>query len=138
MKWPLFKSRVKKTWLWIKHHWYVPLVVMGLIIALLVWMVTKNGAFVAALMDVLENSQEAHKKEIEKLNQIDSEATEKRKHILDEYNKNIERLEKEYADRNESLDDDKKKEIKKLVEESYNDPEKLSRELARLYGFEHG
>jgi len=89
-------------------------------------------------MGVLENSQEAHKKEIEKLNQIDSEATEKRKHILDEYNKNIERLEKEYADRNESLADDKKKEIKKLVEESYNDPEKLSRELARLYGLEHG
>ena len=36
------------------------------------------------------------------------------------------------------LDSKKKKELKKLIEESYNDPDKLARELARLYGLEHG
>jgi len=57
---------------------------------------------------------------------------------LAEYNKNIEILEKEYAEKNQELEADKKKEIKKLVEEGYNDPDVLARELARLFGLEHG
>ena len=138
MQWLLFKSRLKRVWSWLKHHWYVPLVLVGIIIAVLVWALTKNGAYVAALIDVLENSREAHKKEVDALNEIDAQATRDRERILDEYNKNIKELEKEYAEKDEELDDAKKKEIKKLVEEGYNDPERLARELARLYGLEHG
>jgi len=134
----LLKNKIKKCWVWLKHHWYVPLVVMGLIIALLIWALTKNGAFVASLMDVLENSRKSHQKEVEKLNEIHNRESEERKRILEEYNKNIDILKKEYADKDRELDSEKKKEIKKLVEEGYNDPEKLSRELAKLYGLEYG
>lgn len=134
----LLKSRFKKVFSWLKHHWYVPLLVLALIIAVLIWTVTRNGAYIATLLDVLENSRESYRKEVEKLNEIRRREDEEKQRVLSEYNKNIEKLEKEYADNNEELNAAKKKEIKKLVEEGYNDPERLSRELARLYGLEHG
>ena len=43
-----------------------------------------------------------------------------------------------FAKKNEELDAEKKKELKKMVEDGYDDPEKLSREIARMFGLEHG
>jgi len=134
----LLKSRIKKVGSWLKHHWYVPLLILALIVAVLIWTVTRNGAYIATLLDVLENSRESYRKEVEKLNEIRRREDEEKRRVLSEYNKNIEKLEKEYVGNNEELNAAKKKEIKKLVEEGYNDPERLSRELARLYGLEHG
>jgi len=134
----LLKNRLKKGWAWLKHHWYVPLVVMALLVALLIWALTKNSMFVGMLMDVMENSRVSHRAEVDKLNEIHNRESDARKSILNEYNKNIELLEKEYAEKDKELDTKKKKEIKRLVKEGYNDPDKLARELANLYGLEHG
>ena len=138
MKLLLLKNRLKKGWAWLKHHWYVPLVVMALLVALLIWALTKNSMFVGMLMDVMENSRVSHRAEVDKLNEIHNRDSDARKSILNEYNKNIELLEKEYAEKDKELDTKKKKEIKRLVKEGYNDPDKLARELANLYGLEHG
>ena len=134
----LFKNRVKKAWSWLKHHWYVPLIVMGFIIAFLIFLVTKNSMAMGLLSDLLENARKSHRDEVDKLNEIHAHETRERGRILKEYNKNIKILEKEYAENSAELDAEKKKEIKRLVEEGYNDPDVLARELARLYGFEHG
>ena len=138
MKLLLLKNRLKKGWAWLKHHWYVPLVVMALLVALLIWALTKNSMFVGMLMDVMENSRVSHRAEVDKLNEIHNRESDARKSILNEYNKNIELLEKEYAEKDKELDTKKKKEIKRLVKEGYNNPDKLARELANLYGLEHG
>jgi len=124
--------------LWFKHHWYFPLIFSALLLGVVVWIVTRNSMYVGLLTDILENSTKAHREEVDKLNEIHNRSTAERAKILSEYNKNIEKLEKEYADKGEELDSKKKKEIKKLVEEGYNDPDILSRELAKLYGLEYG
>tara|TARA_R110000824_G_scaffold9309_6_gene41732 strand:+ start:2403 stop:2738 length:336 start_codon:yes stop_codon:yes gene_type:complete len=111
---------------------------MGLVIAFLIYLLTKNSMFVGLLTDVLDNATKSHRDEVDKLNKIHAAETKERARIWDEYNKNIEKLEKEYADKDQELSEKKKKEIKKLVEEGYNDPDVLAQELARLYGFEHG
>jgi len=134
----LFKNRVKKAWSWLKHHWYVPLIVMGFIIAFLIFLVTKNSMAMGLLSDLLENARKSHRDEVDKLNEIHVHETSERARILKEYNKNVEKLEKEYAEKDQELDEKKKKEIKKLVEEGYTDPDILAREIARLYGFEYG
>ena len=138
MKWLLLKNRLKKAAVWLKHHWYVPLVVMALIIAFLIYLLTKNSMFVGLLTDVLDNANKSHRDEVDKLNEIHAHETRERGRILKEYNKNIKILEKEYAENSVKLDAKKKKEIKRLVEEGYNDPDVLARELARLYGLEYG
>ena len=47
-------------------------------------------------------------------------------------------MEEEFASRGEKLNRSKKAELKRLVDESYNDPEKLSKELAEAFGLKYG
>ena len=138
MKWLAIKTALKKGWAWTKAHAWVPIMVLLGLVGLLLYALTRNAAFISTIIDALEARRESYKKEIDVLNATHKkEASEKAK-VLEAYNENLKNLEEEYAKRNESLDSKKKKELKKLVEESYNDPETLSRELAKLYGFEHG
>ena len=138
MKWLSLKHKLKKAWVWLKNHWYVPLIFCLLIIALLIFVITKNGAYVAALIDVLEGANKSHKDEVDKLNELHNKETSEKNRILREYQKNLEKIEEEFKNRNEELSDTKKKELKKMVEDGHNDPERLSREIARIFGLEHG
>ena len=134
MKWLAVKKFLKKAWVWTKNHWYIPLVLMGIVIAFLISVVARNGAYLASLLDLLDNSRESHRKEIDILNGTHSRETEEKNKILEEYNKNVKKLEDEYGMLDKGLDEEKKKELKRLVDESYNDPEKLARELAEAFG----
>jgi len=108
------------------------------VVGLLLYALSRNSAFISAVLDAFEGKREAYKKEMEVLNETHKKETEEKNKALSVYNENLKALEEEYAKRNETLDAAKKRELKKLVKQSYNDPEKLSRELATLYGFEHG
>jgi len=138
MKWLAIKTALKKGWVWIKAHAWLPIMVLLAIVGLLLYALTRNAAFMSAVIDAFEGQRESYKKEMETLNDIHKKEAEEKKKVLEAYNENLKALEEEYAGRNESLSSEKKKELKKLIDESYNNPEKLSRELARLYGLEHG
>ena len=138
MKWLAAKKALKKAWVWTKAHWWAPLLFLLGAVGFLIFILTKNSAFLAAVMDAAEGARESYKKEIETLNELHRKEAEEKSKVLEEYNKSLKALEEEYAKRNESLNAKKKKELKKLVEESYNDPDKLAKELAKLYGLEYG
>lgn len=138
MKWLTIKTFLKKAWVWTKAHWWAPVLFLLMVVGLLLFALTRNSAFLAAVIDAYEGSRESYKKEIEILNETHKKEAEEKSKALEEYNKNLKVLEEEYASRNETLDSEKKKELKKLVEESYNDPDMLARELAKLYGLENG
>lgn len=138
MKWLAIKTALKKVWVWTKTHWWAPVLFLLMVVGLLLFALTKNSAFLTAVIDAYEGSRESYKKEIEVLNETHKKEAEEKSRVLEEYNKNLKALEEEYANRNETLGSEKKKELKKLVEESYNDPDMLARELARLYGLENG
>jgi Tfp pilus assembly protein PilO len=138
VKWLAIKTALKKGWAWTKAHAWVPIMVLLMLVGLLLYALTRNAAFISALIGALETRRENYKKEIEILNTTHKKEAEEKAKVLEAYNENLKNLEEEYAKRNESLDSKKKKELKKLVEESYNDPEALSRELAKLYGLEYG
>ena len=111
---------------------------LGVVIAILIWLLTKNGAFVASLLDVLEVKRNAHDQEMETLAHIhNTEVTEKNERLKEHARRMIE-LEAEFSKRGETLDKEKEATLKRIVEESYNDPEKLARELAAAFGLEHG
>ena len=44
----------------------------------------------------------------------------------------------ELEKKGESLDKEKEAELKRIVDEGYNDPEKLAKELAEAFGIENG
>ena len=138
MKWLQIKSGLKKVWLWSKKFWWVIIIALLFICAALIGAITRNGVLLASVIDLLESKRDSHDKEMETLNKIHQEEISKRKKILEEYHKNIDALEEEYAKKDEELSLAKKNEVKRLVEDSYNDPERLAREIAAAFGITNG
>lgn len=132
------KLVAQKIWLYAKKFWWALVLVLGFVVGLLFWIATRNGAFIASLMDLMEVKRDAHDAEMETLAHIHNTEIVEKNARLEEYHKRRAELEEEFKSRDEGLDKAKESELKKLVDEGYNDPERLSREIARLYGLEHG
>jgi predicted O-linked N-acetylglucosamine transferase (SPINDLY family) len=132
------KLIAKKSWLWVKKFWWAIILGLGFIVVALIGALTRNGAFISALLDLMEAKREAHVQEMETLAHIhDTEVSEKNAR-LEEHLKRRAELEEEFKKRGEVLDKEKKAELKRIVDESYNDPEKLAREIAEAFGLKHG
>lgn len=128
------KRVIKKIYLYAKKFWWA--VVLGLlfIIVVLLGAVTRNGAFMGSLLDLIDSKSEAHEAELKALEDIHNSEVAAKNARLDEHLKRKKELEEEFARRGEKLDRQKEKELKKLVDESYNDPEKLAAEIAKAFG----
>lgn len=137
MKLLKLKLIAKKIWLYAKRFWWALVLFLGLLIAFLLWAITRNGAYVSSLTDLIESKRSAHDAEMETLAHIhNTEITEKNAR-LEEHLKRKSELEEEFKKRGETLDKQKEAELKRLVDESYNDPEKLAKELADVFGLKH-
>jgi septal ring factor EnvC (AmiA/AmiB activator) len=132
------KVAAKKSWLVAKKFWWA--IVLGLLfmVVALIGALTRNGAFLATVLDLMESKRAAHDAELNTLEGIHAAEVEEKNKRLAEHQKRMAELEEEFALRNEELDDEKKAELKKLVDESYNDPEKLARDIAEAFGLRHG
>jgi biopolymer transport protein ExbB/TolQ len=132
----LLKAKLiaKKVWLGAKKFWWVIILGMLFVCAALIGALTRNGALLAGVLDLLESKRESHKAEVDTLTRIhDTEVAEKNKR-LEEHLKRRAQLEEEFKKRGEELDAEKEAELKRLVDEGYNDPEKLAQDLADAFG----
>ena len=135
MKLKLF---AKKAWLWAKKFWWLIVVVLLFIGAALASALMRNGILLARVMDLLQAKRDQHDQEMETLSHVhNTEVTEKNLR-LEQHLKNRAELEEEFKKRGETLDKEKEAELKRLVDESYNAPEKLARQLAQAFGLENG
>lgn len=131
-----FKTFSKKAWLWAKKFWWVIVIGLLFLCAALIGALTRNGALLAGVIDLLEAKRDQHDQEMETLSHIhNTEITEKNLR-LEEHLKRRSELEEEFKKRGETLDKEKEAELKRLVDEGYNDPEKLAKELAKAFGLE--
>lgn len=132
------KLIAKKTWLWAKKFWWLVVISLGIVVAFLLYLVTRNGAFVATLTSLLDIKRNAYDQEMETLAHIhNTEITEKNAR-LKEYHSRRSQIEKDHKERGERLSKEKEAELKRIVDESYNNPEKLARELAAAFGIQNG
>jgi len=134
MTWIKFRTAAKKAWLWAKKFWWVILLGLLFLCAALVGALTRNGAFLAGVLDLMEAKREAHEKEMETLGDIHDREVREKNLRLEEHLKRKAELEEEFKKRGETLDKQKEAQLKKLIDESYNDPEKLARQLADAFG----
>tara|TARA_R110002051_G_C8694471_1_gene493524 strand:+ start:590 stop:1000 length:411 start_codon:yes stop_codon:yes gene_type:complete len=124
----------KKIWLGTKKFWWAIILGLLFVCAGLISIATRNGVLVAGVLDLLDAKRAAHKTEIDTLTRIhDDEVSEKNKR-LSEHLKRRAQLEEEFKKRGETLDAEKEAELKRLVDEGYNNPEKLARDLAKAFG----
>ena len=125
------KKILKKSWVWLKHNWYVPVVI---VYTLVLWLLfrRKDAAF-----KVLEIRNESYKKQMKAIDSIHKEEIDKRNKILEQYHDILKELEEKYKKDSLELDNKKKKEIKKLVEKYNEKPDELAKLLAEKYGLEY-
>jgi hypothetical protein len=82
----------------------------------------------------MDAKKDQHDQEMETLTSIhETEVAEKNKRLREHLRRKAE-IEEEFEKRGETLDRKKEAELKRLVDESYNDPEKLAKELAEAFG----
>lgn len=132
------KTLSKKAWLWAKKFWWAIVLGLAFIVAVLLWAITRNGAYVAGLLDLMESRRDSHDQEMETLAHIHNTEIAEKNARLQEHLKRRAELEEEFKKRGESLDKEKEAELKRIVDESYNNPEKLARELAEAFGIQNG
>ena len=138
MNLPKLKAAAKKSWLWAIKFWWA--IVLGLlfVVVALISALTRRAALFTSVLELIDSKQQAHDAEMETIERIHSAETEEKNKRLAEHQKRMAELEEEFARRGQELDSKKKSALKKLVDESYNDPEKLSREIAAAFGLKHG
>lgn len=121
-----------KAWAWLKHHWYVPIIFILLIIF---------GAFSRQsnkkLLEMIEISKESYQKQIDVINENHQKEIEKREELQKVYFETIRRIEEEYKVKFENLEKRKKNEIKEMVEKYDGDPESLAKQLGDMFGVEY-
>jgi UDP-N-acetylmuramyl tripeptide synthase len=84
----------------------------------------------------MESKRNAHDQEMETLAHIHNTEIVEKNARLEEHLKRRAELEEEFKKRGETLDKEKEAELKRIVDEGYNDPEKLAKELAKAFGME--
>ena len=133
-----FKLIAKQAWLWAKKFWWVIVIALLFVGAAMASALLRNGVLLARVMDLLDAKRDQHDQEMETLSHIhNTEVTEKNLR-LEEHLKRKEELKRELEERGENLNKEKEAELKKLVDEGYNDPEKLAKQIANAFGLENG
>jgi len=120
---------LKKAWIWIKHHWYVPVILVLLVVAFFGGSKVKEKYF-----DLLTKQRDNYKKEIESINKHTEEKEQKKEELVKENKEKIKKIEEEFEIKVEELEEEKKQELEKTVEELADKPDELAKSIANLLG----
>mgnify|MGYP007073294035 CR=1 FL=1 len=88
------KVTLKKAWVWLKHNWYVPAVI---IYTLALWLLFRNKS---QALEVLQIRSESYEDQIRVIENAHKKEIEKRDQILQKYDDILNQLEKDYKDKN--------------------------------------
>ena len=122
----------KKVWIWIKHHWYVPVIIILIIGS----SVTKN-TIKDKLYKMLSDQRDLYEKEKKLVVETNKEKELKKEHIRHVHEELVKKLEKEYDIELQKLKKDKQKELTELAEEHKDNGEELARKIAKALGAEY-
>ena len=132
------KLLAKQAWLWAKKFWWAIIIVLLFVGAALVSALMRNGVLLARVMDLLDAKRDQHDQEMETLSHIHNTEVSEKNLRLEQHLKITKELKEQYEKEGKLLDKRKEAELKKLVDEGYNDPEKLAKEIAKSFGLENG
>ena len=130
MTWLATKHFLQKAWVWTKNYWYIPLLVVLALAALLV----KRTDIATKL---LKTRTESYKEQIDVLNESHATEIEKRDEIIRVHQEVMEQLDGQLESDLQEVDRKKEKRIKELVEENHDNPEGLSRALGDAFGIKY-
>ena len=121
----------KKAWIWLKHYWYWPV-----IIVLLIFSMVSDRGLKEKLFGLLKKSKENHDKEVQIIKEAAEETDKKKTEIFTEHLEELEKIEKEHEIQVKDLKEEKQKELIATIENNKNSPDKLAEEVARILSAE--
>tara|TARA_R100001591_G_scaffold110820_1_gene122013 strand:+ start:4372 stop:4773 length:402 start_codon:yes stop_codon:yes gene_type:complete len=122
----------KKLWIWIKHYWYIPVIVLLILISFLSGKGIKNKYF-----DLMQKQKKNYKEEIDIINQENKVKEEKKKEVILEKEKTVEKIEEKFEAELEELKIRKKEEVAKTAEEHKDRPDDLAKKVAEVLSSEY-
>ena len=122
----------KKAWVWIKHHWYLPVILVLLLFAVFAGRTARSRIF-----DLMSKQRDQYKKEVEVVVKANEEKTEKQKQLFERHQETEKKIEEEFNVKIENLEEEKKKEIAKIVKDHGDDTERLAKMVAEALSAEY-
>ena len=127
--WESTKLVIKTTWLWCKKYWQI---LVGFVAALSLFVLTRKTP---DPREVLEKSNETHKKEVDALKKAHEFEIAARNIALERQKETMAAVEVAYEKASQDLTSKKRKEIIKIIKENDGDPDAITEKLSELTGF---
>ena len=121
-----------KAWVWTKHHWKIVAISVW---TLFVWLMSRKN--VDMYKNILENTIDNYKKEMEVLNASRDREQEEKREALRLRDESLQRLEREFENREEALSFEKRARYLELLESLSNNPEDANRAIEEEFGFRY-
>ena len=122
----------KKVWTWIKHHWYIPVILILVLAYTLAGNGIKNKYF-----EIMMQSRENYKKEIEIINKNNTEEKQKTMDAIKRHQESLAKIENDFNVKLEELPKKEKKEVDAIIKKFDNNPNKMAEEIANILGAEN-
>ena len=119
---------VKKVWVFLKTHWYIPLL-------LIVGVILKSKS--DSLLKIIDAQKETYEKEKEAILDAEIEKKKMTAKVEKEYEETVKKFKVIHEIQKKELTEDKEKEIKKIIKKNYNKPDKMTKELSDMFGIKH-
>ena len=122
----------KKTWSWIKHYWYWPVIIL-----LLLFSIITRSSMKDKLFDLLDKQKEDYEKEVKIVKEAAKETDKKKTEIFIEHIEEIKKIEEEHDVNLENLEKEKQKELVEILKRNKEKPDKLAKEIAKVLSAEY-
>jgi len=132
IQWLALKTFLKKAWVWFKHYWYFPVMV---VIAIVAWCFGRRDS--EGILNMFEISKENYQKEIGVIKKSHEREIATRDELIENFDEALKKLESEHKIETDKLSGEEKEEIKKMVEEHKDDPDGLAKKMSEVFGLEH-
>ena len=119
---------LKKVWVFIKTHWYIPLLII-------IGIVTKSKS--NALKDIIDAQKKSYDKQTEAIRDAEIEKKNLKEKVEKEYKQAVSDIKLIHKLKKQKLAEEKEEEIKKIIKKNYNKPEKITKELSDAFGVKY-
>ena len=128
--WAIFKTTLKKSWVWLKEHWQIPFLVAWTI---MVYILTRRNT--DAMLEVVEAKRESYKKQIEALRKSHNDEILKRNNLSKKYEEALQLMEEEFESEKRKLTESQKNAIKEVVIKSKGNTDEIKKKIQKEFGF---
>ena len=121
---------LKKILVWMKHHWYIPIA----LVLLLVCLVLCPFGIKSKYFEFFLKSRENYKKEIEIIKENNEIEKQKTMDAIEHHQESLSKIEEDFNVKMTELPEKEKKQVEAVVKKFDNDPDKLAKEIANILG----